>query len=397
MPATPSPTPDPLAGTAYRTLAKLGQGAMGLVVEAEHVKLGKRVCVKLLLASLEGHPDLADRMRLEAQSLARLSHPYLLAVTDYGETPDGRPYLVSERLHGRTLAEELKARGTLPVTEAIELVTQALLGLGAAHAHGIVHRDVKPANLFVCDAAPGQKRHVKVLDFGIAKLVSRASAIAPLAFPTEEGVSVGTPRYFSPEQARGAAIDARTDLYAVGLVLYTLVAGRGPFDHARGAEVVLAHATETPKPLSAVAPQPIPARLDRVVLKALAKDPARRQESAESFVAELEQVLADLAAPAPPRAVAAHGTEILPTTTEPIAPRAPSGTREPGAPLPFAPPAPTVELPTVTRLDPTVASREDEAPGRRASRSLGFVAIAVASAAVVAAVGGAVLFHLFRG
>ena len=245
---------DPLFGCAsLRTVAFLGRGGMGEILEAEHVALKTRVVVKLLHAQFVGHPGLMDRMRLEAQTLAQLApHPNLVMVHDFGATPAGRTYLVMERLYGRTLAEELDARGSIPIAEAIEMVRQVLCGLSAAHRAGIVHRDVKLENLFLCDANGQIPRTVKVLDFGIAKVLSRARcAPAPISFPTEEGVVVGTPRFLSPEQANNQPVDQRADLYAAGAVLYTLVAGRGPFDDAGSVtDLAKAHVARAPDPPS---------------------------------------------------------------------------------------------------------------------------------------------------
>jgi serine/threonine protein kinase len=285
-----------LEGTAYRAIAPLGGGAMGEVFEAEHIALGKRVVVKLMRERHLGRPDLVDRMRIEAQALAKISHPNLVQVTDFGQTAVGRTFLVMERLLGRTLRAELEERRELPVLEAIDVVRQALSGLFAAHAAGVVHRDVKLDNLFLCDAVEG-RRALKVLDFGLAKVIGAAGDVtpAPLAFPTAEGVAMGTPKYFSPEQARGLPVDPRTDVYAAGAVLYTLLAGRGPFDqHTTLLELARAHAFEAPEPPSRWASQVVPHEVDAAVMKALAKAPEDRFTSASAFAAELERIARDL-------------------------------------------------------------------------------------------------------
>jgi serine/threonine-protein kinase len=287
---------DPLAGTPYRSVAPLGRGAMGEVLEAEHRALGKTVVVKLLQRDLARRPDLVDRMRLEGQTLARLEHENLVAVIDLQVTLEGRPYLVMERLRGRTLRDELARRGALPAAEAIDVARQALAGLGAAHEAGIVHRDVTLANLFLCDPRPGATaRVVKLLDFGLAKVVSSAGGRAPrpLAASTEEGVTMGTPRFFSPEQAAGASVDARTDVYAMGIVLYTMVAGRGPFADLVAVEDLLeAHQSRTPPLPSIHAPHPLPQGLDEVIAHAMAKRPDDRFADASSFARALELTLA---------------------------------------------------------------------------------------------------------
>jgi serine/threonine-protein kinase len=262
---------------------------MGEVLEAVHIELGKRYAVKLLHSDLVGRADFADRMRIEAQALALVAHPNLVAVHDLGRTPDGRTYLVMDRLYGRTLAEELRARGALPAAEAIEYACQALAGLGAAHAAGIVHRDVKPANLFLCDCE-GERRAVKVLDFGIAKVVLETRGDvrgpAPLAFPTERGVVLGTPLFLAPEQAWGGPVDARTDVYSMGAVLYRMITGRHPFEGGeQSVRTVVA-----PAPPSRWTSAEVPAVLDQAILRALSGRPEDRFASAGDFVSELEGI-----------------------------------------------------------------------------------------------------------
>jgi serine/threonine-protein kinase len=283
---------DILAGTAYRAIQKLGEGAMGFVVEAEHLALGHLVVVKLLHQALAQRADFVDRMRIEAQSLARLRHPNLVAVTDFSVTPNGIPFLVMERLAGRTVAEERTRRGALPVDEAIDIAQQTLAGLRAVHEAGIVHRDIKAANLFLCDDAHG-RRTVKILDFGIAKVLASAPsgrAPQPLRYPTAEGVTVGTPRCLSPEQARGAPIDQRTDVYAVGVLLYSLLVGAGPFDHLRNAvELLHAHVSITPVVPSLRAKQSISPELDAAIMRALAKRPEDRFATAAEFSTALAE------------------------------------------------------------------------------------------------------------
>lgn len=291
---------DPLAGTAYRTMARLGAGGAGLVLEAEHKKLRKRVCVKILR---DPSPDFIDRMQLEAQSLAALDgHPNVVLCTDFGETPGGQPFLVMERLYGRTLLEERDARGALPPLEAIDLVCQLLAGLEAVHALGVVHRDIKPGNVFVCNARGDGRRIVKLLDFGAAKLVDRDGdappVVEPRAMETAQGTIIGSPRYMAPEQIIAAAsVDRRSDIYAAGAVLFSLLAGRGPFDDRSGhVGVVLGQLHSAAPPPSTLSTYPIPPALDRAVLRALAKQPADRFADARAFAVELERIARELSA-----------------------------------------------------------------------------------------------------
>ena len=301
---------DPLAGTHYRTVAVLGQGGMGEVLEAEHPGLGIRVAVKVIHARLSHHLGLIDRMRLEVQTLAALRHPSLPTVSDAGTTADGRAYFVMERLHGRNLKDEVSARGYLPVAEALEYMQQALHGLAAAHQAGVIHRDVKPENLFLCDAGHEGPRRLKVLDFGVAKVLGgRIGAPAPPILPTEEGIIVGTPRYFSPEQMLGCPIDERTDIFAAGIVLYKLLTGRRPFDNVQGrTELALALVAGSPEPPSHWSAQPISPELDAVVLRALAVSPSERFPTAKAFAEALGRIAAGRAHAEPAPVVGVQGT-----------------------------------------------------------------------------------------
>lgn len=308
-----------LIGSRYRLLRQLGRGGMGEVFEAEHVALKKRVVVKLLHARYGHQPQILDRMRVEAQALALVRHPNLVEVSDFGHTSDGRAYFVMERLYGRTLREELDARGALPPLEVIDLGRQLLAGLGAAHAAGLVHRDVKLDNVFLCDPNSPTNTNtntintnttkiLKLLDFGLAKVVGVGQRpLAPLAIPTDEGVMLGTPRFFSPEQALGRPVDARADIYSTGALLYAMVAGRAPFDHYTALyELAQAHAAEAPEPPSRFAKHPIPLELERVILKALEKQPDDRFQTASELAAALELAAPPAVAPSPlerPRAI----------------------------------------------------------------------------------------------
>ncbi len=283
---------DPLEGLPYRALRRLGEGGTGEVLLAQHRQLGKLCVAKILHSRFANDPRVADRIRLEAQSLGRLNHPHIISIIGAGKTADGRPFLITEYLRGETLAGELAVRGPLPVIEALSYSCQLLKALAAAHALGIVHRDIKPENLFLCDGSD-HARTLKVLDFGVARILPDASSQAPqpLAVPTDTGLVVGTPKYVSPEGAVALPVDHRADLYAAALVLYFSLAGRGPFDHIHSDERLLsAHARREPEPPSRFAREPIPPELDRLILRALRKDPAERFQSADELRAELEYI-----------------------------------------------------------------------------------------------------------
>lgn len=286
---------DIFVATPYRALRRLGAGGMGEVFLVEHRELGRQFVAKVLHERFATNTRLLDRMRVEAQTLGRLDHPNIVSVLGFGVTQDARPFIVMEQLLGKTIAEELDTRGALPPPEAIFYVLQLLAALEAGHALGVVHRDIKPDNLFLVDSPDGT-RVLKVLDYGVARVLPGFSEDAPqpLAVPTETGLVVGTPRYVSPEGALGKKVDERADLYAAGLILYVLLAGRGPFDQLRGeAQILGAHAhTQPVTPAAAAGLAPGTkwhSKLDEIVLCALRKDPRARFASATQFRTVLQE------------------------------------------------------------------------------------------------------------
>jgi serine/threonine-protein kinase len=252
-------------------------GGMGSVYEVEHCELGKRFVLKALLRSLADRDDLGVRLRNEWRALGRLEHQNIVSVTDAGVTSTGVPYYVMERLLGETLATRLRREVRLPLVDALRIASEVLEGLSAAHRIGVVHRDVKPPNIFLVTG-----RQTKLLDFGIAKVLDpKASQI------TGRGITLGTPRYMAPEQATGDPIDARTDLYAAGLLLYEMISGAGPFDTARDAnELFLAHVAREPPSLIASFPE-VPLALEQLVKRLLAKRVEERPSDASAVAAEL--------------------------------------------------------------------------------------------------------------
>jgi serine/threonine-protein kinase len=276
-----------IPGTRYRVVGLIGSGGMGSVYEVEHVELGKRFVLKALLRSLTNRDDLVHRLRNEWRALGKLEHRNIVSVTDAGITTTGLPYFVMERLQGETLAVRLRRERRIPVKDAITIAADVLEGLSAAHRIGIVHRDVKPPNIFLV-----KNRPAKLLDFGIAKVLDpKASQI------TGRGIAIGTPRYMAPEQATGGAVDARTDLYSVGLILFEMIAGVGPFDGVRDPnEVFLAHIAKAAPPLTSVAPL-APAALDSWVARLLAKKPELRPDDAEAVARALREFVTELKAP----------------------------------------------------------------------------------------------------
>ncbi|HET7544057.1 MAG TPA: serine/threonine-protein kinase [Polyangiaceae bacterium] len=279
---------DVFAGTQYRFVRPLSRGGMGEVFLVVHERTGRELVAKLLHRSLVADAQTLERVRLEAHALARLHHDNVVQVVDRLQARDGRPVLVMEHLIGRTLKDELVARGSLTLLEAVDFAHQALAGLSAAHALGIVHRDIKPENLFLSQGADGLIT-LKVLDFGLARVIPGGTeGPRPLAVPTETGAVLGTPRYLSPEAALGKRVDQRSDLYSLALVLYEMIVGHGPFEHLKH-DFLTAHSVEDPQPPSHFA-KLVPAEVDAAVLQGLAKRTDERYASAEAFQAKLEEL-----------------------------------------------------------------------------------------------------------
>jgi eukaryotic-like serine/threonine-protein kinase len=261
--------------TRYVIERKLGSGGMADVYLAEDQELGRRVALKLLDDRHASDEQFVERFRREAQSAAGLNHPSIVSIFDRGYA-EGTYYIAMEYLDGRTLKELLVKNGPTPVPIAIDYARQILGALAFAHRHGIVHRDIKPHNIVV-----GTDGRLKVTDFGIAR--SGASQM------TEAGSIVGTAQYLSPEQARGAPVDPRSDLYSLGIVLYEMLTGKVPFTGDTPVEIAMKHLSQVPDPPSKLRPN-IPHDLDAIVMRALAKDPEQRYASAEEMDADLARV-----------------------------------------------------------------------------------------------------------
>ncbi|WP_437926132.1 serine/threonine-protein kinase [Sorangium sp. So ce291] len=287
----------PLPGTSYRLLRRIGSGSCSEVFEV----LGRRGqlrALKLLRAMHEGSSEIGARLVQEGRALSALSHPHIVKVEEVGVTSDGRPFLVMPRLFGETLRERLDARGPLATPAAVRIAIQVLGGLAATHRAGIIHRDIKPANVFLAqvsgnehgaddlECAPGtpgapEIERAVLIDFGIAKVSCDGLE------PSTGSNVLGTPRYLSPEQIRGEEVDARTDVYAVGLLLFEAITGRGPFPVVDSMAVMRAHLhTPAPRLRSLLW---VPPALDHAVARALEKDPALRWQTADAMAAALAQ------------------------------------------------------------------------------------------------------------
>lgn len=280
----------------YKLNAVLGAGGMGTVYDGEHVQLGRPVAVKVLIRTPTTSGANAEKRFLkEARSAGSLAHPNICQVFDFGTTPNGASYLVMEKLTGETLGQRLSRTRKLPIAEAVSITLQLLDGLGAAHEQNILHRDVKPENVFLAtlpgsgEMVPGPT--VKILDFGIAK--NMASHGGTLDTLTQHGMVMGTPHYMSPEQARGKRdLDARVDLYACGVILYEMLAGVRPFEAPMANDILLQIVRNAPTGVSAHRPD-VPPELERVVLRAMRKERNDRFAAAADFVAELRAIRLD--------------------------------------------------------------------------------------------------------
>jgi eukaryotic-like serine/threonine-protein kinase len=323
---------DTLFDGRYRIQRKLGAGGMADVYLAEDQELGRRVAIKILNGRHANDDQFIERFRREAKNAAALNHPNIVSIYDRGNAEDTY-YIAMEFLDGRTLKELIVGRGAAPINVAIEYARQILSALRFAHRHGIVHRDIKPHNVLV----DGEGR-VKVTDFGIAR--------AGTSQMTETGSIVGTAQYLSPEQARGGEVDPRSDLYSLGVVLYELLTGKTPFDGETPVEIAMKHLSNAPQPPSKLRSD-IPPELDMVVLRALAKSPDDRYQSADEMEADLERV--------------ARGARVSATTSDTATqvlrrPAAAAAAASATAATMIAPPAST----PAAAVPPTVIEEEEE-------------------------------------
>jgi serine/threonine protein kinase len=266
---------------SYRIVSRLGRGGMGEVYVAEHPLLGSRAAVKMLLPEMCAHKDIVERFFNEAKAATRIKHPGIVQIFDFGFHSSGSAFLIMELLDGESLSARIR-RKRIPPDAATVIGRQVASALAAAHAAGIIHRDLKPDNIFlVPDPDVPQGERVKILDFGIAKLVSSNKN-------TRTGDVFGTPVYMSPEQCQNAAaVDARSDIYSVGCILFEMITGRAPFGGEGVAQLVSAHMFEKPRAPSQVVPG-LQATLDAAILRALSKSPDERQQSMAELADELD-------------------------------------------------------------------------------------------------------------
>lgn len=295
-------TSDPRIGTLvqgrYRILERMGAGGMGVVYRGERTELGRAVAVKFLHGWVAEDPNTQKRFRIEAQAMSQLSHPCCVSIIDFG-VEGGAPFMVMDFVTGRTLRSRVHEGGALPVKQALSILRQVLAGLAHAHERGIVHRDIKPDNIILTEAV-GLGEQVRILDFGLARLRDTAPGLT-------QGMPVGTPNYMAPEQIRGEEVDARTDLYSAGVMLFELLTGQKPFNSERSAAVMLMHQESPPPSLSSVRPgAAFSPEMERLVSRALAKKPEDRFQSAADFASALEALPEVAATPASSPVLARH-------------------------------------------------------------------------------------------
>jgi len=352
---------DSVIADRYHIVKKLGEGGMGAVYLGEHVKMGRKSAIKVMASSMASDPEAIARFNREAANAARINHPNVCAIYDFGETPDGLIYLAMEFIEGESLGDVLDKEGVLPPARAVSILRQTADALQAAHDLGIVHRDLKPDNIMLSKSRGGADV-VKVVDFGIAKAMSGEEGQQV----TKTGLVVGTPEYMSPEQLSGDVLDGRSDLYSLALVFYRLLTGTFPFPSESAQEMMIKRLTDDPLPLDAARPGVgYPPALQQVMDRALARMPRDRYPSAVQFAHDAVAAAAgwDSATAAAP---AEGATQIIGAATlgsdatVQVAPTAIRGAAPRGgmtAPPPRPGPTPTTPRPITTPPAPRARKR----------------------------------------
>lgn len=273
---------NPLLGSTiegkFRIDVQLGRGAMGTVYRATQLNLERPVAMKVMRSDILSNPVAIERFKREALAIARLKHPRIVSIYDYGVAPEVGAYIVMEYLEGRPLNAEVKAMGPLPLEQGIRWMRQVCSAVAVAHSAGVIHRDLKPHNIFLETTQDGP--FVKVLDFGLAKL--QRGSEEGIGSLTKSGTLVGSPPYMSPEQCEDLPLDAQSDIYSLGCVFYEMVAGRTPFVGSSPIDTLVKHMNEVPAPPSSYNPD-VPSAVDAVLLKALSKHKHDRYASATEF------------------------------------------------------------------------------------------------------------------
>jgi serine/threonine protein kinase len=322
---------DPFIGKVlaerFEILERLGDGGTGVVYKARQLSVDRIIALKVLGAHVSTDPQWIRRFQNEARAASRLEHPNTVRVIDFGQTREGLLFIAMEYLHGHSLRTEIDQMRRLPHSRVLHIVSQVCASLSEAHAQGIIHRDIKPDNIYLVEKK-GAGDVVKVLDFSVAKFDSPDGQL------TRAGVVFGTPAYMSPEQGRGVTLDPRSDIYAVGVVAYEMLSGRPPFEHQIPTEVVLMHLRQQPAPLVDV-----PTPVAQLVMRTLEKEPARRPANAEQLAEECQRIMAELS-PQQKRRIGA-ASAVSPSQ------------------LPAAPPPAAVPIATASATDRTMMALPD--------------------------------------
>ncbi len=367
---------DPLVGRVfidrYHLTARIGEGGMCTVYRGTHVLTRKLWAVKILHAELAAQRRAVKRFQKEAQAASRIDHANVIQVTDFGTSEEGYVYLVMEYLEGSTLKRAIQTDGPFSLERTVHIVRQIGDALDAAHAQNVIHRDLKPENIMLLPTDEAERERVKVLDFGIAKVQEDTTDSAPL---TAQNMVMGTPQYMSPEQAKGLELDARSDIYSLGIITYEMLTGKTPF-HGGPSKVILSkHANEIPPSPRRLRPD-LSAHVERVIMRALEKSPLRRQQSGSEFARELELAVR-LAA-----TMTKRETERTPVITVPALPSAPEVVEPP--------PPPSLPVDTVMASQTVVAR---EVPRRSATwRTVIIVAVVIACVLL-----GSIIWWSLRG
>ena len=282
---------DPLLGKVladrFEMLDRIGEGGMGVVYRARQISVDRIVAIKVLNAQVAQDPQWVGRFINEAKACSKLQHPNTVRLIDFGQTREGLLFMAMEFLDGQSIRTAIDRGGRMQPARVLKIISQCCQSLAEAHNLGIIHRDIKPDNLFLVSLG-GQPDFVKVLDFSVAKLKQQSGS----AMQTQAGVVFGTPNYMSPEQGRGLPLDARSDIYALGIVAYEMLMGRPPFSSQNPMEVLAMHVRTPVPPMIG-----IPDRAAQIVMRALNKDPAHRQQTVEQFHNECQNGLAEFSGP----------------------------------------------------------------------------------------------------